>query len=189
MQAALGPRPNFVGIRRPQVLAAQSAREPSREWSSLKESSHRSSLRETSNTSLRERSLGSQENWSTSLKGLCTYRDWNRCPRLDHKEITHTTHPSTARGNESSSQADSSVRLRNSRSFLSKTKQNAPLHSLTMIAPLRSPSTYSAPRYSDRTGAWHTPKNERGWPHTLGRPYTSVGTSGAAMTCKSGDAK
>lgn len=167
------PRPNFVGIRRPKVLAVQSAREISREKSDLNESSYRSSLRESSNASLRERSLGSQENWSTSLKGNCTYRDWNPCQRLEHGEISHTSLPSTARGDGCSTQDDSTLRMRNSRSFLAKTKQIAPLHSLT---PLRSPSTYSAPKYSDRIGAWHTPINERGCPHTLGRPFTSVGT-------------
>ncbi len=171
------PRPQFVGIRRPQVLALEGTRETSREWGVLKESSYRSSLREASNISLRERSLGSQENWPSSLKGSYTYRDWNPCERLEHGEISHTTIPLTARGSESGAHSEGSFRLRNSASFLARTQNESPLHTLT---PMRSPATYSAPKFLPRTGEWRATKNERGLPHTLGRPFTSVGAQAGA---------
>jgi hypothetical protein len=166
------PRPNFVGIRRPKVLGLQGAQEASTEWGGLKESSYRSSVREASKVSLRERSLGSQENWPTSLQGSYTYRDWNPCERLEHGDISHTTIPQTARGAESGMQNEGSFRLKNSTSFLARTQNQTPLHTLS---PMRSPSTYSAPKFLPRAGVWRATKNERGLPHTLGRPYTSVG--------------
>ena len=38
-------------------------------------------LRQTSKGSLTERSLGSQEDWPTTLSGSCTYREWKPCKK------------------------------------------------------------------------------------------------------------
>jgi hypothetical protein len=40
-----------------------------------------SSLRQASKGSLTERSLGSQEDWPTTLSGSCTYREWKPCKK------------------------------------------------------------------------------------------------------------
>jgi hypothetical protein len=40
-----------------------------------------SSLRQASKGSLTERSLGSQEDWPTTLSGSCTFREWKPCKK------------------------------------------------------------------------------------------------------------
>jgi hypothetical protein len=63
-------KPLFEGIRRPEVLQIHSARDSPTGFHGMKE------LSLATNRSLRQRSLGSQENWSTTVQGLCTQRDW-----------------------------------------------------------------------------------------------------------------
>lgn len=80
-------------------------------------------------------SLGSQEQWSTTIQGLCTFREFRPCPKVGGRpKISHTYCPSSIR--------TGAPRNERTRSFFDTTRRRSPIQSEDLSSPLREKESY-----------------------------------------------